>query len=80
MEPLNFVVANEDCNLYSFDMRKLDAAFCVHEVPPPPTGAPSAETTTGFPMHTPVLQVLSCICVYVPHTSRGCRPRAVECH
>lgn len=35
MEPLNFVVANEDCNLYSFDMRKLDAAFCVHEVAPP---------------------------------------------
>ena len=35
MEPLNFVVANEDCNLYSYDMRKLDAAFCVHEVRPP---------------------------------------------
>lgn len=32
MEPLNFVVANEDCNLYSYDMRKLDTAFCVHEV------------------------------------------------
>lgn len=35
MEPLNFVVANEDCNLYSYDMRKLDTAFCVHEVRPP---------------------------------------------
>ena len=34
MEPLNFVVANEDCNLYSYDMRKLDTAFCVHEVCP----------------------------------------------
>jgi WD40 repeat protein len=32
MEPLNFVAANEDCNLYSYDMRKLDNAFCVHEV------------------------------------------------
>ena len=34
MEPLNFTAANEDCNLYSYDMRKLDAAFCVHEVRP----------------------------------------------
>jgi WD repeat and SOF domain-containing protein 1 len=32
MEPLNFVVANEDCNLYSYDMRRLDRATCVHEV------------------------------------------------
>jgi DDB1- and CUL4-associated factor 13 len=32
MEPLNFVAANEDCNLYSYDMRKLDTASCVHEV------------------------------------------------
>jgi WD40 repeat protein len=32
MEPLNFVVANEDCNLYSYDMRKLSGATCVHEV------------------------------------------------
>lgn len=31
MEPLNFVVANEDCNLYTYDMRKLDIASCVHE-------------------------------------------------
>jgi hypothetical protein len=41
MEPLNFVVANEDCNLYSYDMRKLDTAFCVHEARPAPrTHAP----------------------------------------
>lgn len=32
MEPLNFVAANEDCNLYSYDMRKLTGATCVHEV------------------------------------------------
>lgn len=32
MEPLNFVVASEDCNLYTYDMRKLDTATCVHEV------------------------------------------------
>ena len=30
MEPFNFTVANEDHNLYSFDMRKLDQATCVH--------------------------------------------------
>ena len=34
MEPLNFVVANEDCNLYSYDMRNLGRAMCVHEVRP----------------------------------------------
>ena len=34
MEPLNFVVANENCNLYSYDMRKLSRATCVHEVRP----------------------------------------------
>ena len=32
MEPLNFAVASEDCNLYTYDMRKLNAAACVHEV------------------------------------------------
>lgn len=31
MEPLNFTVANEDGNLYSFDMRKLDRAKIVHK-------------------------------------------------
>lgn len=30
MEPLNFVVANEDCHLYQFDMRKLDTAIGRH--------------------------------------------------
>jgi WD40 repeat protein len=30
MEAFNFTVANEDHNLYSFDMRKLDQATCVH--------------------------------------------------
>lgn len=30
-EPMNFVAACEDSNLYSFDMRKLDRALCVHE-------------------------------------------------
>mmetsp|Transcript_74111 Transcript_74111/g.239647 ORF Transcript_74111/g.239647 Transcript_74111/m.239647 type:complete len:446 (+) Transcript_74111:106-1443(+) len=31
MRPLNFTVANEDCNLYTFDMRKLSAAVGRHE-------------------------------------------------
>lgn len=32
MEAFNFTVANEDCNLYSYDMRKLTSATCVHKV------------------------------------------------
>ncbi|XP_065875269.1 uncharacterized protein [Euphorbia lathyris] len=31
MEPMNFTAANEDCNCYSFDCRKLDEAKCVHK-------------------------------------------------
>ena len=30
-EPQNFTVANEDTNLYTFDMRKMDAAWYVHK-------------------------------------------------
>jgi hypothetical protein len=29
-EGMNFVAASEDRNLYSFDMRKMDSATCVH--------------------------------------------------
>ncbi|XP_057972238.1 uncharacterized protein LOC131160495 [Malania oleifera] len=31
MEPMNFAAANEDCNCYSYDARKLDEAKCVHK-------------------------------------------------
>ncbi|MEW5309648.1 MAG: hypothetical protein WDW38_001521 [Sanguina aurantia] len=31
MEAFNFTVANEDCNLYSYDMRKMSSATCVHQ-------------------------------------------------
>lgn len=31
-EPFNFVLANEDYNLYSFDMRNLDKALLIHKV------------------------------------------------
>ena len=31
-EPFNFVLANEDFNLYSFDMRNLDKALLIHKV------------------------------------------------
>lgn len=34
MEAFNFTAANEDCNLYTYDMRKLDTATCVHQVRP----------------------------------------------
>ncbi|KAK6919116.1 Sof1-like protein [Dillenia turbinata] len=30
MEPMNFTAANEDCNCYSYDARKLNEAKCVH--------------------------------------------------
>eukprot|EP00850_Spirogloea_muscicola_P001144 SM000004S15014 [mRNA] locus=s4:716811:720366:- [translate_table: standard] len=30
-EPFNFVAANEDCRCYTYDMRKLKTALCVHE-------------------------------------------------
>ncbi|KVI07632.1 Quinonprotein alcohol dehydrogenase-like-superfamily [Cynara cardunculus var. scolymus] len=31
MEPMNFTAANENCNCYSFDARKLEEAKCVHK-------------------------------------------------
>lgn len=31
MEPMNFTAANEDCNCYSYDARKLGEAKCVHK-------------------------------------------------
>lgn len=31
MEPMNFTSANEDCNCYSYDARKLEEAKCVHK-------------------------------------------------
>lgn len=31
MEPMNFTAANEDCNCYSYDARKLNEAKCVHK-------------------------------------------------
>ncbi|KNA15888.1 hypothetical protein SOVF_094180 [Spinacia oleracea] len=31
MEPLNFTAANEDCNCYSYDLRHLTQAKCVHQ-------------------------------------------------
>ena len=32
MEAFNFTVANEDCCLYTYDMRKLSIASCLHKV------------------------------------------------
>eukprot|EP00894_Picocystis_sp_ML_P003908 jgi/Pico_ML_1/54425/g4771.t1 len=31
MEAFNFTAANEDCNLYTYDMRKLNVALTVHQ-------------------------------------------------
>ena len=32
MEPMNLTLASEDCNLYTYDMRRLQSALCVHKV------------------------------------------------
>ena len=32
MEAFNLTLANEDCNLYTYDIRKLKSAACVHQV------------------------------------------------
>ena len=32
MEAFNFTAASEDANLYTYDMRRLDSAACVHKV------------------------------------------------
>lgn len=32
MEAFNFIAASEDCNLYTYDMRKLQTAAGVHKV------------------------------------------------
>lgn len=42
MEAFNFTVANEDCNLYTFDMRKLNVATCMHQVGSPRISSLSA--------------------------------------
>lgn len=31
LEPINFVVGNDDGNCYSFDMRKMDKAKIIHK-------------------------------------------------
>lgn len=30
-EPMNFTAANEDCNCYSYDMRRMNISTCVHQ-------------------------------------------------
>ena len=32
MEAFNFTCASEDCSLYTYDMRKLKSAACIHKV------------------------------------------------
>lgn len=50
MEAFNFTLANEDCCLYTFDMRKLKSALCVHKV----RGAPPALTVCFSTWCSPV--------------------------
>lgn len=41
-EAFNLTVANEDCCLYTYDIRKLQSATCVHKVCKTLTSAPAA--------------------------------------
>jgi len=54
LEAFNFVLANEDHNLYTFDMRKMDIAKCIHKVPPwsaaPRPGHHAAATRRRCPL------------------------------
>ncbi len=54
MEAFNFVAASEDCNLYSYDMRKLGAATCVHQVL-----VSIAQAFDSFSLHVCVLAPLA---------------------
>ena len=44
MEPFHFTTASEDHDLYTFDMRKLDHAICVHKGHGPPARRPATAT------------------------------------
>lgn len=59
MEAFNFTVANEDCNLYTYDMRKLSVASCVHQVRPTTHPRPPSFTLFFFPapIYLPALTV-----------------------
>ena len=48
MEAFNFTVANEDCNLYSYDMRKFTSSTCVHQASVPTMGCPNIRPWGGI--------------------------------
>ena len=60
MEAFNFTVANEDCCLYTYDMRKLSIASCLHKVHPLALHAPSMHASAACmqghacPLHGPM--------------------------
>ena len=61
MEPFHFTTASEDHDLYTFDMRRLDHAICVHkgcvsaaltlDPNPNPNPNPNADPNPGAPLH-----------------------------
>ena len=59
MEAFNLTLANEDCSLYTYDIRKLKSAACVHKV-------------CGWRQHSASQSVvLQCICSGCRNASGG---------
>lgn len=77
MEAFNFTTASEDCNLYTYDMRKLDIAACVHKVSwLTLLGGPSwRQSCCGYIRETSVQKVLdvaACLSLRGCWNSRDC--------
>jgi WD repeat and SOF domain-containing protein 1 len=47
MEPMNLTLASEDCNLYTYDLRRLQAALCVHKARRLAGACPRARSALG---------------------------------
>lgn len=61
MEAFNFTVANEDCCLYTYDMRRLQSASCVHKV----CSSASTSLRSCFLFHLFVCISVSPLCVHL---------------
>lgn len=86
MEAFNFTAASEDCNLYTYDMRKLQTAACVHKV----SHWQTTLSTEGLVWRVPTLAlvchrlgaaVLLCQLAGMPSAcvQRWGRPECLEC-
>ena len=86
MEAFNFTVANEDCNLYTYDMRRLQSAACMHKVglrafpvgvPSQQVISPQAAGSSCTSSHS-IMQSAICAAHHCPCGCAGC-DRALAC-